>query len=234
MIPREVSLRKMKRVGMNDTENETVRFSMKPNPVFYALEFTRHVLLVWTLFVVIPSLGSVIYVKASLIGVGLLITYVLVSLALFIVAVVTACHLMFVVTDERAIVRVSFGRMTTDKVSIAIEAVQRIEITSFGAAYGSVYLSYDKTLHRKESKGSEPGYLQPRTTRRVHNELTGAPAPIERISSIWGPVNFSGPMNMWPRLFGFYGFKGFDEFVNIISEQQSSVPNVRGDHDASA
>jgi hypothetical protein len=212
----------MKRVGMNDTENETVRFSMKPNPVLYALEFTRHVLLVWTLIVVIPSLGSVIYVKLSLltIGVCLLITYVFVSLVLFIMAVVTACHLMFVVTDKRAIVRVSFGRMTTEKVSIAIEAVKRIEITSFGAAYSSVYLSYDKTLHRKESKGSEPDYLQSGAIRRVHNELTGAPAPIERISSIWGPVNISDPMNMWPRLFGFYGFKGFDEFANIISEQQ--------------
>jgi hypothetical protein len=26
--------------------------------------------------------------------------------------------------------------------------------------------------------------------------------------------------NPWPRLLGFYGFKGFDEFANIISEQQ--------------
>jgi hypothetical protein len=117
--------------------------------------------------------------------------------------------------------------MTTDKVSIAIEAVQRIEMTSFGAAYGCVYLSYDKTLHRKESKGSEPGYLQPGATRRVHNGFTGAPVPIERSSSIWGPVNLSGPMNMWPRLFGFYGFKGFDEFANIVREQQGLRSEVQ-------
>lgn len=210
----------MKCVGMNDTENETVRFSMKPNPLLYALELTRHFLFVWTLLVVIPSLGSVFYVKASLIGVGLLITYVFVGLVLFIVAVVIACHLMFLVTDRRAIVRFSFGRMTTDSVSIAIETVKGIEITSFGATYGSVYLSYDKTLHRKESKGSAPGYLQPGATWGAHNELTRAPAPIERVSSIWGPANISGPINMRPRLVGFYGFKGFDEFANIVKEQQ--------------
>jgi hypothetical protein len=213
----------MKRLGMNDTNNETVRFSMKPNPFLYALEVTRHTLFLWTLFIVIPSLGSVIYVKLSLfrIGVSLLITYFFVSLVLFTVAVVTACHLMFVVTDKRAIVRFSLGRMTTDRVSIAIGTVKRIRITTFGAAYGSVYLSYDKTLHRNDSKGSEPGYS--RATRRAPNELTGAPAPIERISSIWGPVTIWGPVNTWPRLLGFYGFKGFDQFANIISEQQNSV-----------
>jgi hypothetical protein len=213
---------------MNDTENERVRFSVKPDPFFSALEFTRHVLFVWTLFVVIPSLGSVIYLKESLstIGVYLLITYFFVSLVLFVVAFVKARHLIFVVTDERAIVRFSFGRMTTNRVSIAIETVKRIEITSFGARYGSVYLSYDKTLRRKDSKGSEPGYSQSGATRRAPNELAGAPAPIERISSIWGPVNIWAPMNTWPRLLGFYGFKGFDEFANITREQQNPVQNV--------
>jgi hypothetical protein len=154
----------MKRVGMNDTKKETVRFSMKPNPFFYALEVTRNTLLVGTLFVAIPSLGSVIYVKLSLvtIGVGLLITYFFVSLVLFIVAFATTRHLMFIVTGERAIVRFSIGRMTTDRVSIAIETVKQLKITSYGATYGSVYLSYDKTLHSKDSKGSEPGYSQPR------------------------------------------------------------------------
>jgi hypothetical protein len=212
----------MKRVGMNDTENETVRFSMKPNPFFYALEVTRHTLFVWTLLVVIPSLGSVIFTQVSLltIGVYLPITYFFFSLVLFMLAFVTAYHLTFVVTDTRAIVRFSFGRMTTDRVSIGIEAVKRIEITSFGATYGSVYLSYDKTLHRKDSKGSEPRYSRPRATRRVPNQLAEAPAPIERISSIWGPVNIWGSMNTWPRLLGFYGFKGFDEFANTIGKQQ--------------
>jgi hypothetical protein len=217
---KESGFSKMKRAGMNDTENETVRFSVKPNPVLYALEFTRYALIMSTLLVGIPLLGSVIYVKAAVIVGGLVIGYVLVSPVLFIVAIFTARHLMFIVTDRRAIVRVSSGRMTTNMVSIAIEAVQRIQITSFGATYGSVYLSYDETLDRRESEGSEPGYLQPGATRRVRNELTGAPAPIERVSSIWGPVNFSGPFKMRPLLFGFYGFKGFDEFANILSEQQ--------------
>jgi hypothetical protein len=55
---------------MNGTKNETVRSSMKPDPFLYALEFTRRTLIVGTLFGVIPSLGSVIYVKLSLLTIG--------------------------------------------------------------------------------------------------------------------------------------------------------------------
>lgn len=190
----------MKRIGMNDTQNETVRFSMKPNPFLYALEVTRDALLTGTavgLISGIPLIWSVIYYERALLKtvVVLLITYALFGLALFIVGFVTARHVMFVVTDKRAIVRFSFWGMTTDGVSIPIETVKLIEIASYGATYGSVYLSYDKTSPRENS-----------------NEATRA--PIKRTNSIWGS------MNTWPRLLGFYGFNGFDELANIISEQQ--------------
>jgi hypothetical protein len=120
-----------------------------------------------------------------------------------------------VVTDKRAIVRSSFGQTTTDGLSIAIESVKRIEITSYGATYGNVYLTYDETSPRENSKDSEPDNPQPRPIRRAF-------VPIERAASIWVFIN------TWPRLLGFYGFKSFDEFANIISEQQNSVPNVKG------
>jgi hypothetical protein len=186
---------------MNDTKNETVRFSMKPNPVFYALEVTWQMLLVFT------ALGGILLVFSP---VFLLTTYFLVGLAIFIVAFVTARHLMFIVTDKRAIVRFSSSVKTTDELSIAIETVKRIEITSYGATYGSVYLACEEPSPRENSRGSEPDDPQPRPIRRPF-------VPIERTASIW--ILLSN----WPRWLGFYGFKGFDEFANIISEQQNSV-----------
>jgi hypothetical protein len=186
---------------MNDTKNETVRFSMKPNPVFYALEVTRHMLFFSA------ALGGILLVFLPVL---LLTTYVPLGLTVFIVAFVTARHLMFVVTDKRAIVRRSSGETTTDELSIAIETVKRIETTSYGAAYGSVYLTHEESSPRENSKASEPGDPQPRPIRRAF-------VPIERAASIWILLS------KWPSWLGFYGFKGFDEFANIISEQQNSV-----------
>jgi hypothetical protein len=211
-IPREVRLCKMKRVSMNDTQNETVRFSMKPNPFFYALEVTLYTLLVWTAVVLstgVPVLWPGNYSVRG--AVLLLITYVLLGPVLFIVVFIAACLLMFVVTDERAIIRFSFWGMTTDRVSIAIETVKRIEINSYGATYGSIYLSYDKASSRDNSKDSEPDEPQPRPIRRVRDEATMAAVPIKRFDSIWRSVN------IWRHFFGFYGFEGFDEFANIVS-----------------
>jgi hypothetical protein len=107
--------------------------------------------------------------------------------------------------------------MTTDGLSIAIETVKRIEITSYGATYGSVYLTCEEPSPRENSRGSEPDDPQPRPIRRARNEATSASIPNKRFDSIWRS------MNIWRRLLGFYGFKGFDEFANIISEQQNSV-----------
>jgi hypothetical protein len=201
---------------MTAGHDEIVLFTEKPNAFLYALEFTRHALLAGTavgLFINIPFMWPGLYSARGV--VLLLITYALLGLPLFIVAFVTARQLMFVVTDKRAIVRSSFWRTTTDGLSIAIETVKRIEITSYGATYGSVYLSYDKTSPRENFKDSQPDYPQLRPTRRARNKATRASVPIKRTNSILVAIN-----NPWPRLLGFYGFKGFDEFANIISEQQ--------------
>jgi hypothetical protein len=177
---------------------------MKPNPYLYAFEVTRDALVTGGsvgLAGGIPSILLVINSERALLTtvVALLITFVLLGLALFIVAFATACCLTFVVTEKSAIVRFSSSAMTTDDLSIAIESVERIEIKSYGATYGSVYLTYDKTSPHENS-----------------NEAR-AYVPIERINSVWGS------MSTWPLWFGFYGFMGFDEFANIISEQQNAV-----------
>jgi|SRR5579883_2444025 len=180
---------------MNDTENETVRFSVKPSPFFYALELMWRMLLVGTAF------GGIVLVFSPV----LLLGYFLVGLAVFMVAFVTARYLMFVATDKRVVVRSSFGEKATDQLSIAIETVKRIEVTPCGAAHGSVYLTCEEPSARENSKDSEPDDLQPRPIRRAF-------VPVERTTLIFVF------MNHWTRWLGFYGFKGFDEFAKIISE----------------
>lgn len=211
----------MKHVDMNDTENETVRFSMKPNPFFYALEVTIYALLVWTAVVLstgVPILWPESYSEK---GVTLLLTtYALLGPILFVAVVVTACQLVFVVTDKRAIVRFSFCGLTTDALSIAIESVTRIETNSYGAKYGSVYLKYDKKSPLENSKDSEPDDPQPRPIQRARDGATRASIPIKRNNSIWGSNSIWSSMNFWRHLLGFYGFKGFDEFANLISGQR--------------
>jgi hypothetical protein len=76
---------------MNETENETVRFCMKPNPSFYALRFTSHRLLMGSFFGGMPLALPLFFSKSGI--VLLLATYVPLGLAIFIVAFVTARHL---------------------------------------------------------------------------------------------------------------------------------------------
>ena len=180
----------------------------------------RHVLLMGTPVVLLFAfqIGSLeLYSEKSV--VFLFTTCALLGLPLFIVAFVAARHLLFVVTNKRVIVRSSFWRTTTDGFSIAISAVKHIDIISHGATYGSVYLTYDKTSPRENSKDSEPDYPRPWPVRRAPNEASGGFVPIRRTNSIL--VSMNSP---WPRLLGFYGFNGFDEFANLISEQQDRVP----------
>jgi hypothetical protein len=106
---------------MNDTKNETVRFSMKPKPFLYALEVTRHTLLAATtveICIGIPFVWPGIFSEKGV--VLLLISYALLGPPVFIVAFVAAWHLIFILTDKRAIVRSSFWGVTTDGLSIAI------------------------------------------------------------------------------------------------------------------
>jgi hypothetical protein len=167
--------------------DEIVLFAEKPNAFRYAVEVTRYPLIIASVIMLggipllPPSEGS-----RSQACIVLLIAYLLLGLVLFMVAFVVARCLTFVVTNGKAIVRFSFWRRTIDGRSITVEAVELIEIISQSATYGSVYLKSDKALPWGNSKGSELDYLQPGATRRVPNELTEAPGPIERPASFWG------------------------------------------------
>lgn len=207
--------------------DEIVLFTEKPNALFYALEVTRQGLLVGGLAGLvsgIPLLSGVFGSDGSLLRTGVLIIFAFFLLGFLasIVAVLTARHLTFVVTNRRAIVRWSSRRTTTDEISIAVESVKRIEINSRGEAYGSVFLSCDEILPRENDKGGASSYSQPGATQRASIEFAEALVPIKRTDSIWGPKS------TWPGLFGFYGFKRFDEFAKIIIEQKRLRSEFQG------
>lgn len=183
--------------------DEIILFTEKPNALLYALEVTRHNLLFWSIAGAAPLVVTLIYTEGSLLSAGnlTLVTYGVIGVFLLIVAFGTARCLTFVVTSKRAIVRVSLWRATIDGLSIAIDTVKRIEINSYSATYGNVYLIADRTAASETFKTSQP-------------ELTESTAVVKRTASLLGSIR------NWPRLLGFYGFKGADQFTNIIIEQQ--------------
>jgi len=147
----------------------------------------------------------------------ILFSYCVSNIALFLVAAVIARQLVFVVTNRRVVVRFSFCGKIIDRISIAVKAVNRIETNSYDSSYGSVYLKSVKVLARQNSKDGEPE-SQSSTTQCAPNEPCGVAIPIKRGGgSIWRSMPLSSPP-----LYGFYGFKRFDAFANLISEQQRS------------
>jgi hypothetical protein len=96
---------------------------------------------------------------------------------------------------------------TTDRISIKIEVIKRIEMNSYSATYGSVYLESNEASSGKILRNGENAKQRP--SQYIFDE----PVPIKRTVSIWCSMPFV------PGLCGFYGFKRFDEFANIVSEQ---------------
>jgi hypothetical protein len=87
--------------------------------------------------------------------------------------------------------------------SIPIEDVASVEVRTYGQQYGSVYLERCKA-----------GRGEPR--RRPINIKTGN-------ASIWLSLPSS-----WPALVGFYGFRNFDAFANLIVGLRDGA-QLRGD-----
>jgi len=204
----------MKRVDMNDTQNETVLFSMKPNPYFYAFEVTWHNLLTSAIASGFPILLLFLPFFSKGQAIVLSVAFVVIGLVFFIIGFATARCLTFLVTDKRAIIRSSCGQ-TRDVLSIAIESVSLIEIMSYGATHGSVYLTHDKLSPCENSEDSEPDDPQQGSMRRARNDAGRASIPIKITNSIFPH---------WISRFGFYAFKDFREFANVISEQQNCMP----------
>jgi hypothetical protein len=199
-------------------DDEVVLFEAKPNVLLYALEATRIGFLITAvamfagLLIVYFKGLHVSVVSAILLG---LILYVIGNFCLFLAAVLKAHFFTIIATNRRAVVRFSgWGMATTDGVSIAIEAITRIETNSYGATYGSVYLESDEASRSKSSRNSEHTFSEQRVSPYISDEPSVVALPFKRTFSIWRSMPFA------PRLYGFYGFKRFDEFASIVSEQK--------------
>jgi hypothetical protein len=198
-------------------DDEVILFEEKPNVFLYALEVTRIGFLIGAVLLFAGVL--VIYCKGlqvSVVSLVLLelIGYVLSIFCFFLAGVFKAHFFTIIATDRRAIVRFSgWGMATTDGVSIAIEAITRIETNSYGTTYGSVYLESDEASRRKSLRNSEHTFSEQPTPPNISDEPSEVVDPIKRTVSIWRSMPFV------PRLYGFYGFKRFDEFARIVSER---------------
>jgi hypothetical protein len=200
-----------------EVDDEVILFEEKPNVILYALEASRIGFLIAAVAVFVGIL--VIYFKRLHVSVVHLAElelfgYILGNLCFFFAAVSKACFLTIIATNRRAIVRFSgWGMATTDGISIAIEAIRRIETNSYGATYGSVYLESDEEPHREDSRSGEHVFSEQLAPQYISDKTGDVAIPIKRTISIWRSMPFGY------RLYGFYGFKRFDEFANIVSEQ---------------
>ncbi len=198
-------------------DDEVILFEERPNVFLYALEVTRIGYLLAPL-ALLASLSAIYFkgMHVSMVRVALLelFLYVLGNLCFFAVAVSKACFLTIIATNRRAIVRFSgWGMATTDGVSIEIEAITRIETNSYGATYGSVYLESNKASPGRASINSDHAFSKQPAPPDISTTLGDVVVPIKRTVSIWRSMPFA------PGLFGFWGFKRFDEFARIVSEQ---------------
>jgi hypothetical protein len=193
-------------------DDEMILFEAKPNAFLYALEATRFgfVMLAF-LFAYVP-LGYFKGWPIKFTTLMALFSYCVCNIVLFLGTAFIACQLVFVVTNRRAVVRFSFWGKTIDRVSVAIKAVNRIETNSYDATCGSVYLKSLKTL---TPENSEDGERESRLSTTPQTSKWPNAVPIKRTGSIWRSMPLSSPP-----LYGFYGFKRFDAFASLISEQQ--------------
>jgi hypothetical protein len=184
------------------SEDDAIIFREKPNPILYGIEAAR----VPLLFMVCLNIaqGLILHMTRGasivfLVKLTLSLDCILFGLFIFVLMLI-ALGAEFILTDEDAIIRVGiYARYW----SIPIEDVASVEVRTYGQQYGSVYLERCKA-----------GRGEPR--RRPINIKTGN-------ASIWLSLPSS-----WPALVGFYGFRNFDAFANLIVGLRDGA-QLRGD-----
>jgi hypothetical protein len=208
--------------------DEVVKFRIKPNVFLYTFEASRFylVLFLGIAFAVMP----VAYLKTGLPIGGLMLRIVLsvygvLSIIFLVLVALIALCVEFIVTNRRAIVRLTLGGVN-DNVSIPLESIRTIEIRSYGKRYGSVYFDRDEAL--------PPDGLQfyDGTSSQTSDYLRAAsfsPA-VARTRRVANLVVRQGRALAWlsmpstsPALSGFYGFRQFDTFANLILELQATA-----------
>jgi hypothetical protein len=125
------------------SDGETIKLRVRPNAFLYSLEATR------VLFVGLPCLAAAMIpllhiTKGAAVGFVTLLAIVLGGggvLISFVLGVLKALCIEFVITDKRVIARFSLMGKTLSQLSILIRSIERIEVRRYGPRYGSIYLN---------------------------------------------------------------------------------------------
>ncbi|MGY2806072.1 hypothetical protein [Bradyrhizobium sp. USDA 4506] len=170
------------------SEDEVVLSQAKPNPFLYSWEASRAAIL--SMFGLSAFLIPLLMFTKGGPLIFLLKVVALLDLIVFsiflLIVVLLARGLSFVLTNRN--VRVRAGHQW---LGVPLEEIKSVEVRSYGSEYGSVYLErYIDPLEMVAGKSIELG---------------------KQSGSIWLAVPRSQP-----RLFGFLGFKNFDDFGRMI------------------
>jgi hypothetical protein len=208
--------------------DEVIKFRIKPNVFLYTFEASRFYLVVT--FGIAIAVMPVAYFKTGLPIGGLMLQIVLsvygvMSVIFLIFATLFALCVEFIVTNKRAIVRLALGGIN-DNVSIPLESIRSIEIHAYSTRYGSVYFNRDDALSPECIQFHDGSRLQ------ISNEMRAAslsPA-VGRSRPVANLIVKPGRAWAWlsmpstsPALSGFYGFRQFDTFANLILELQAAA-----------
>jgi hypothetical protein len=170
-------------------EGDVPLFREKPSAFLYLIEATRMVAVIVLLFSVVLVLLLFVLKGAPilfLVELTAIIDIVLFSVFILILTPV-AFGMEFVVTKEDVIVRFSPFGIGARRLSVPVGDIAEIEVRGYGPRYGSVYLKRYGSARR------------PTTIKKVQDN-----------ASPWTSLPWSWPMA------GFYGFKNYDQFADLI------------------
>jgi len=208
--------------------DEAIKFRIKPNVFLYALEASRFYLVVT--FGIALAMMPVAYLRTGLPIGGLMLRivfsiYGLMSIILLAFAALFALCAEFIVTNKRAIVRLTLAGVY-DNVSIPLESIRTIEIRSYSTRYGSVYFNCDDASSLDGLESNDESQLQ------ISDDLGGEPfsAIVRRSRHVASLIVKPSRALAWlsmpstsPALSGFYGFRQFGTFANLILELQATA-----------
>lgn len=210
--------------NFSEADEETALMKARPNPFLYAIEGTRAPIVIaavagLVVFLMHPKMtlhlgltfGLAVYLKALVVGYFLSILYVS-----FI-----GSRTSFAIKKNRVVLyRRSIFSHTVERLSIPISAIRRVETRRYNETYGSVYLKYNnessaasETVSRPPSPLTEFGKRSRRSS-STNSQLLNSCERIDR-KSFWMWVSL--PIST-PRLSGFWGFKEFRRFADLIIE----------------
>lgn len=185
-------------------DGDAIIFRGKPNPILYWIEAPRMIVL--PLLCLNVVVGALLHITRGapvvfLVELTFLLDCILCGISILVMMLGTI-GMEFLVTKDTAIVRFSPLGIGNRRFSIPIEDVAGIEVRSYGPRYGSVYLERYEASARLN-----------RNVKRARGN-----------GSIWLSLPWS-----WPPFVGFYGFRNYNQFAELIVSLRNEAQSVRSD-----